>query len=660
MKLKTVLLHSLSYKTLIYFILTFLILGAFFSTVGFIPMAEKAKAAGNTYYMRSDGTAANKAAATGPVTDSTKCMSLATHNSQTFSADDIIYISDQGGVYSGTLTTPSSGTSGHSIIYQNVTGEHPVVDGSATARAVYTADKNYITVSGLTIISGSSQGMYSLNSTGVTARNISISGAANGIYFSAVTSGLISNVTGSSSTYVIRAASCPSITIEDINISSSNGSAVNITGTTTVIANRITTNHMQHAGVEISGANNMSITGDSWSLSNSGEAHAGVIDALYFNANAGTNITLSLTNLTVNTSYQHGVYLVNGSFTAGSKIDGFDVSNYGGHGIYLVTVSNIQLLNGKTHDSTSISSDGVRLTTAVDIILRHSEVYNNGEDGVSSAVNSTGFIVEYNKIYNNGTVDQVSNGDGFTAHDGCTGQQVNNNIIYGNKNDGFAVTGTSSGVAYNNTVVNNGDSASINMGLRGGFYDSGSGGWIVKNNIFMGNYPLEVNITDAVYAASSFDYNLYFHQGNTTVEANAFKINSGTPSLTWANYHLNHEPNSKYGNPSFANINTSDFRLLSVSPAIDAGISTNVPTTDYSGNQRYDYLGIPNTGGGAYSYYDVGAYEYTTPYSAPATIPKLPSTGFAPLQNNTFRNIIALSGIFAVVLTSFLVILKKR
>ena len=37
-----------------------------------------------TYYMRADGTAANKTAATGPASDSSKCMSVATHNIQHF------------------------------------------------------------------------------------------------------------------------------------------------------------------------------------------------------------------------------------------------------------------------------------------------------------------------------------------------------------------------------------------------------------------------------------------------------------------------------------------------------------------------------------------------------------------------------------------------
>lgn len=577
--------------------------------------SQKAKAAGNTYYMRADGTAPNKAAATGPASDPSKCMSLATHVTQTFSPDDVIYISNQGGNFSGTLTTPSSGTAGHPIIYQNVPAESPVINGTGFTRAVYTGTKNYITFDGLTVINGSSQGMYSLNATGITVKNISISGPGFGIDFSNITAALISNISGSSALFTIRVQNCPTVTIEDVNVSNSSGTAINITGPTAAIVNRITTNHMQNAGVYMSGANNMSVTGDSWTLSNSGEAHSGLVDAISFNANAATNISLSLTNLVIDTAYRSGVYINNGTFAAGSKIDGFDISGFGQHGIDLNNLSNIQLLDGRSHNSTGDFSDGVRLTTASNITLRNSEIYNNGEDGVSAATNSIDFIVEHNKIYNNGTVDQASNGDGFTAHDGCTGQLVTNNLIYGNRNDGFALVGGSSGTAHSNTVVNNGDSTSVNMGVRGGFFSSSTGSWTFKNNILMGNYPLEINITDAAYAASDFDYNLYYHVGNNTVEANAFYINSSFPTSDWANYHINHEPNSEYGNPYFENLGGLDFHLLSNSSAIDAGIDLNV-NTDYDGKQRYDDPDVANTGSaGAFSksYVDIGAYEYFTP-----------------------------------------------
>lgn len=84
-----------------------------------------------TYYVRADGTAANKAAATGPCGTVGNCMNVTVHNGEAFSGDDVINVCDDGGNYSIGLNTPSSGTSGHEIIYTgSMTGCAVVVDGN--------------------------------------------------------------------------------------------------------------------------------------------------------------------------------------------------------------------------------------------------------------------------------------------------------------------------------------------------------------------------------------------------------------------------------------------------------------------------------------------------------------------------------------------------
>jgi len=73
----------------------------------------------STYYIRADGTAANKAAATGPETDPAACMTITTHNGETFSPGDIIIVSGLGGVLRTTAwKVPSDGTSGSLIEYR--------------------------------------------------------------------------------------------------------------------------------------------------------------------------------------------------------------------------------------------------------------------------------------------------------------------------------------------------------------------------------------------------------------------------------------------------------------------------------------------------------------------------------------------------------------
>jgi len=92
---------------------------------------------GATYYMRHDGTAANKAAASGPCSTQANCMSVATHNTEGasgFSAGDIIIACDDGGDYVGTtaLLLDSSGSNGSPITIQGESGGSPKFYGSKT------------------------------------------------------------------------------------------------------------------------------------------------------------------------------------------------------------------------------------------------------------------------------------------------------------------------------------------------------------------------------------------------------------------------------------------------------------------------------------------------------------------------------------------------
>lgn len=83
-----------------------------------------------TYFLRADGTAANKAAATGPGSTQANCMNVAVHNGETFSAGDNIVICDDGGIIRGQITVPSAGSSGNPITYRAENGDMPVVCGA--------------------------------------------------------------------------------------------------------------------------------------------------------------------------------------------------------------------------------------------------------------------------------------------------------------------------------------------------------------------------------------------------------------------------------------------------------------------------------------------------------------------------------------------------
>jgi parallel beta-helix repeat protein len=69
-----------------------------------------------TYYLRADGTANNKASATGCDSKST-AMSASRHDNQSFDPGDVIVLCSQGGVFRSTLMPRSSGNNGSPIIY---------------------------------------------------------------------------------------------------------------------------------------------------------------------------------------------------------------------------------------------------------------------------------------------------------------------------------------------------------------------------------------------------------------------------------------------------------------------------------------------------------------------------------------------------------------
>ena len=75
------------------------------------------------FYVRADGTAA-KADATGPTSDVSACMSMATCSAeaQNFNEGDTVNFSGLGGDYAERLVGRSAG-----VTYQNATGESPVM-----------------------------------------------------------------------------------------------------------------------------------------------------------------------------------------------------------------------------------------------------------------------------------------------------------------------------------------------------------------------------------------------------------------------------------------------------------------------------------------------------------------------------------------------------
>ncbi len=85
-----------------------------------------------SYYMRADGTASGKASSTSCASPTT-AMSVSTHNLQTYSPGDVIYLCGNGGDFKSSIIAPSSGTQGRPITYTSASGHNPTIDLSNNA-----------------------------------------------------------------------------------------------------------------------------------------------------------------------------------------------------------------------------------------------------------------------------------------------------------------------------------------------------------------------------------------------------------------------------------------------------------------------------------------------------------------------------------------------
>lgn len=131
-----------------------------------------------TYYMRADGSAANKAAATSDGAANTS-MDVTVHNGETFSAGDIITVSDAGGNYTAMIQPPSAGSSGSPITYMG-SGTPTLAGVIATAFRIIAA-KNYISIDGLTFSGWTGRGIYNTNALGTVVRNCTFTGGGNDV-----------------------------------------------------------------------------------------------------------------------------------------------------------------------------------------------------------------------------------------------------------------------------------------------------------------------------------------------------------------------------------------------------------------------------------------------------------------------------------------------
>jgi len=332
------------------------------------------------------------------------------------------------------------------------------------------------------------------------------------------------------------------------------------------------------------------------------------------------NILDALTVRKIGNGNGYGIFLADDSYAAGHgnhTVENCVLSDIYGDGIFTQRVRNITIdsnIVGTVYAGPGGNSgDNIQLLDSSSVTISRNSVTQLGSNTikgniVTESLNgiASGFIVEDNELaYGNfglgfyqadgiiirrNKIHNQTTYNGIQGTDDTTGDaQIYDNIIYNVNGGGINLCGS-----YDRTnikIYNN-----VISGITGQYgicleqFDGE-----VKNNIIWNSGPASnyaYFVTLKVDGTISSNYNIIGPESATKYISFA-----GTSYSTLAAYRSgkSQDANSLIFNPLFTS--TSDFHLLSTSPAINAGTDVGI-TADYEGN--------PISG----SAWDIGAYEF--------------------------------------------------
>lgn len=275
------------------------------------------------------------------------------------------------------------------------------------------------------------------------------------------------------------------------------------------------------------------------------------------------------------------------------------------------TADDVEILNNEIHRPNAANGDnaqGIDIVGADRTRIAGNYVHDIPSIGMYAKGNSRDTVFENNRVENTfshgimlgQSTDEERLTDGrYETYDGV----IRNNIIF---NTGWSCLATSSSYnakIYNNSCYNTGANTHGSILISNESEVGQAGTRIeIKNNIIYGssNRPMIKITSRALTDDTTLDinHNLYWtRQGASTVTF--IWQDRGLYNASFAKWQsvTKQDTKSRVADPRY--MSATDIRLKAGSPAIDAGINTDLVTSDYQGASRpYNHI------------VDIGAYEF--------------------------------------------------
>jgi hypothetical protein len=248
---------------------------------------------------------------------------------------------------------------------------------------------------------------------------------------------------------------------------------------------------------------------------------------------------------------------------------------------------------------------GISMRIAQNITVRNSHSAYNGATGIQIEAYTDTVLVENNicefgsrsytyetgiwlYLSNHATIRKNilrNNQTGLRVSGGSSSFQIYYNLIYNNNYSPGGTNQSTSGVDfsnahgtfYDNTLYGN---CASNSQLAGLYFYPDTSTVDLKNNIIMNSGGAK-DMTFLQMPASivTSDYNIVYNANRAT------SILVGSTSYSWSGYKIasSQDVHSVNSDPLFEDSSNTDFKLLTGSPAVNAGVNVGL-TTDYLGN----------------------------------------------------------------------------